>query len=380
LIGQGIRLSGAVEKLKTFVENYRIPFVYSRLGHDLIETENPLSIGMAGMLGASRAGNFALANADLVISVGCRLSINKIGYEFEKFARAAKIIVIDIDETEHKKNKIKIDRFILADAKSFFDVMNDSITKKNNYEKWVEKCLHWKNIFPACIGERLEGNKINLYHFVEILSKHLPDNATVISDAGNAVYTVPAAIRVKSGQRSITSGAQAEMGYSLPAAIGAAFARKGPVVAINGDGSVMMNVQELETLAFLKLPVKVCIMNNNGYSCIRYQQANAFGGRVIGCDPKSGISFPDYEKVAYAFGIKYIRVDGNDDIDKKIKEMFEDNEPLVCEVMCIEKQQFLNVSTAMNSKKRVVNRPLEDQAPFIDRQLFYEEMIIDPLD
>jgi acetolactate synthase-1/2/3 large subunit len=379
LAGNGIRLSGAIPDFKKFVEKYRIPVVYSKLGHDLIETDNPLSIGMVGMLGASRAGNFALANSDLIISVGCRLSIDTTGYEYDKFAREADVIVVDIDEIEHKKNTVKIDHFIHSDAKSFFNRMNEESCSVF-YNEWEEKCLYWKKTFPVCIGDATEGTRLNMYYFVELLSKYLPVNATILSDAGNTFFIVPPAIKIKEGQRSITSGGQAEMGYALPGAIGAAFARKGQVVAICGDGSVMMNLQELETLAFLQLPVKLCIMNNNGYSSIRNLQDNVFRGRQIGCDPTSGISFPDFEKVAGAFGLNYMRLDTTGNVEDMMVKMFADDKPWICEVMCVEKQQFLNVSMALNSKKRMVTRPLEDQAPFIARELLQREMIISPLD
>ena len=379
LIGNGIRMAGAIPALYKFAEKYQIPITYSRLGHDLYETDNPLSIGMVGMLGTSRAGNFALANADLILCVGCRLSIDTTGYEYDKFAREARLIVVDIDELEHMKNTVKIDVFINADARIFFESMN-SLPPVKQYDDWKATCLHWKNIFPVCIGEPIIDDRLNMYYFTEILSKVLPDNATVISDAGNAFFTVSPAIRIKSGQRSITSGGQAEMGYALPGAIGAAYARNGQIISICGDGSVMMNLQEFETLALLNLPIKVFIMNNNGYSSIRHLQNNAFRGRQIGCDKTSGISFPNFEKVTAAFGLNYYNIDGKNDIELKIKSILEEDGTVICEVMCIEEQMFLTVGAAFNSKKRLVNRPLEDQIPFIDRDIFEREMIIKPLD
>jgi len=379
LIGNGIRLSGAITALNIFVKKYQIPITYSRLGHDLIPTDDPLSVGMVGMLGASRAGNFALANSDLILCVGCRLSIDTTGYEYEKFAREARLIVVDIDETEHMKNTVKIDTFIQADAKIFFETMNTAEPCKD-YTEWKEKCYHWKEIFPMCIGEPIVNERINMYHFTDALSGVLPPGATVISDAGNTFFTVSPVIRIKHGQRSITSGGQAEMGYAVPAAIGAAFAREGQIIVICGDGSVMMNIQEFETFAFLNLPIKVFIMNNNGYSSIRHLQDNAFRGRQIGCDPTSGISFPDFKKVANAFGLKYARIDGTGNISDKIQAVLAEEGTVICEVMCVEKQEFLTVATAMNSKKRLVNCPLENQAPFIDKDIFEREMIIQQLD
>lgn len=379
LAGNGIRLADAVEEFKEFEDRYKIPVSYSRLGHDLIDTDNDLSIGMVGMLGASRAGNFAIQNADLVLCIGCRLSIDTTGYEYWKFAREAKIVVVDIDEQEHSKNTVHIDNFIYADAKKFFEKMNN-LTPPREWKEWSAKCLHWKEHFPTCIDEYKNSNKVNMYYFTEVLSKVLPSKATVVSDAGNTFFTVSPVIRIREQQRSITSGCQAEMGYALPASIGISYLCPDAVVAVNGDGSVMMNLQELETLAYTKRNVKVCIMNNNGYSSIRHLQDNAFRGREIGCDPTSGISFSNFELIANAFQIPYIRIDKTDELEDKLKQLFKIDGPIVCEVMCVEEQPFIGVAAAFNSKRKYVNRPLEDQAPWIDREDFLNEMIVEPID
>lgn len=379
LVGNGIRLSGAREEFLAFAEKYQIPVTYSRLGHDLMDCQCDLSIGMVGMLGASRAGNFAIQNADLVLCVGCRLSIDTTGYEYEKFAREAKILVVDIDAKEHSKNTVRVDQFLYADAKAFFRKMIETEPPRR-WDGWREKCLHWKAHFPTCLEKYRTGDRINMYYFAEALSQVLPEHATVVSDAGNTFFTVSPVIRVREGQRSITSGCQAEMGYALPAAIGISYLCPGPVVAVNGDGSVMMNLQELETLQFTKRNVKVCIMNNNGYSSIRHLQNNAFRGRQIGCDPSTGISFSNFELLAKAFGIPYLRIEDSENLPQKIEEIFKEDGPLVCEVMCVEEQPFIGVSATFNSKRKYVNRPLEDQAPWLEREDFLREMVIEPID
>lgn len=379
LVGNGVRLAGATKELLEFVDQFGIPVAYARLGHDLLPTDHPLSIGMVGALGASRAGNFAVANSDLLLCVGTRLSINTTGYDYDKFARAAKTIVVDIDREEHQKNTVRIDEFILADAKAFLSAM--ALQKKpKDYAGWQQKCAHWKDLFSPYKRTPSPDGKVDMYTLMDALSDALPDDATVLSDAGCAVFIVPTALRVREGQRSITSGGQAEMGYSLPGAIGAAYVRPGKVVAVNGDGSIMMNLQELQTLATLKLPVVVLITNNNGYSCIRTNQTNVFRTRYIGCDPQTGIAFPDFGKIAAAFGLPFVRIESADELAPKLKQLFEQDGPVVCEVMCVEKQEFLAVGMAKNSKKRMVNRPLEDQSPFLDRETFLREMIIDPID
>ncbi len=378
LAGNGIRCAGAVEELGEFVHKFRIPVTYSRLGADLLETSDSLSIGMVGMLGTSRAGNFAVANADFVICIGCRLSVDTTGYEFDKFAREAKLLVVDIDEVEHSKDTVKIHRFLHCDAKEFLAAMNEQTLP--DYSEWAKKCAHWKELFPVHVREQSEYENIDMYYFTEELSKVLPDKAVVLSDAGNAFFTTSPVLRLKKGQRSVTSGGQAEMGYSLPGSIGAYYATHGPVIAVNGDGSVMMNLQELQTLVDNNIPVKLCVMNNNGYSSIRHLQQNAFRGRLIGTDSSCGIGFPDFEKIANAFGISYVRLTEPENLSKQIEEMLSIKGPVLCEVICEKEQEFLTVGTAFNSKKRLVNRPLEDMTPFLDRELFLKEMIVEPID
>lgn len=378
LAGNGIRLGNAIEELNCFAEKFSIPVTYSRLGADLMETANHLSIGMVGMLGTSRAGNFAVANADVILCLGCRLSVDTTGYEFDKFAREAKLVVVDIDEIEHSKDTVKIDMFIHSDVKAFLQKMIQR--NINSYTEWSEKCLHWKQMFPVHVRDQKEYEKIDMYYFTEELSKVLPDRAVVLSDAGNSFFTVSPVLKLKNGQRSITSGGQAEMGYALPGAIGAYCASRETVVAINGDGSVMMNLQELETIAFNQIPVKICIMNNNGYSSIRHLQQNAFRGRLIGTDSSCGIGFPDFERIVKAFGIQYVRLENPEKLAEELKEVMQMEGPVVCEVICEEEQEFLTVGTAFNKKKRLVNRPIEDLVPFLDRDVFLSEMIIEPID
>lgn len=378
LVGNGVRLADALKELEEFSHRFQIPVTYSRLGADLLETGDALSIGMVGMLGTSRAGNFAVANADLILCVGCRLSVDTTGYEFDKFAREAKLFVVDIDEVEHSKDTVKIDRFFHCDAKAFFQAAKEE--KLPVYSDWAEKCAHWKAIFPVHVREQKEYERIDMYYFTEQLSEVLPEGATVLSDAGNTFFTTSPALHLKKGQRCITSGGQAEMGYALPGAIGAFYASHGIVVAINGDGSVMMNLQELQTLADNQIPVKLCVMNNNGYSSIRHLQNQAFRGRLIGTDSSCGIGFPDFEKIAHAFGISYVRLEKPEGLSGQIEKMLSMEGPVLCEVMCETEQEFLTVGTAFNSKKRLVNRPIEDLVPFLDRDLFLKEMVIEPID
>lgn len=377
LAGNGIRLANAITELKKCAHTFDIPVVCSRLGQDLLETDDPLFIGMVGMLGASRAGNFCIQNSDLILCVGCRLSINLTGEEYHKFAREAKLIVVDIDENEHKKDTVTIDKFIKADAKDFFDMLLKQEIIKTNSE-WIDKVFHWKKTMPVYIVNN-NSVKIDMYDFVDKLSDVIPSNAIVISDAGNAFFTVTPGIRIHENQRSITSAAQAEMGYALPGSIGAAFASNCPICVVNGDGSIMMNLQELATISYYKLPIKIFVLNNNGHGSVRQMHQNRFR-RYIGCDAIGGLGLPDMGKIANGFDIPYKRIIDKNNLKEEIHSVFEAEGPMICEVMCSEKQDILMVTGVIDSKKNFVVRPLEDQSPFLPREVFLKEMIIEPID
>ncbi|MFA5351399.1 MAG: thiamine pyrophosphate-binding protein, partial [Candidatus Omnitrophota bacterium] len=291
ICGQGVRLSGAIKEFRDFIEKYNIPVVTSHLGVDILASNHRLYIGRIGNKG-DRAGNFALQNSDLVISFGSRLSVSSTGYEYSTFAREAKRIVVDIDPVEHKKNTVKIDLFINTDLVEFFKRLKS--VSLNNTSKWADKCRAWKKSWPVCLSRYKDDKEgINLYYFIDQLSKKLRNGSVVIADAGSAFYVTAQALMLKDGQRYITSGGQAEMGYTIPATIGACFANnKKEVIGITGDGSFQMNLQELQTIVHYKLPVKIFVWNNDGYLSIRATQSKFFNGRLIGTDRSCGVSFP----------------------------------------------------------------------------------------
>ncbi len=381
IAGQGIRLGSSIEEFTKFVEKFQIPVVSSKLGTDLLPSAHPFFIGRIGNKG-DRPGNFTVQNSDLVLSIGCRLSVSSTGHEYDKFARKAKIIVVDIDPVEHKKNTIKIDLFVHADVKIFLERINNyppSAVKSS----WVEKCQHWKKKYPVFLPEYAEDKGgINLYHFINSLSEVMPDDAAVVSDAGSAFYVTTQALQLKTGQRSITTGGQAEMGYSLPAAIGVCYAKnKGQTIAITGDGSFQMNIQELQTVVHNNLPVKIFVWNNDGYLSIRATQRKFFDGRFIGTDSTCGISFPDIKKIAYAYGIKFFRLCKSKNLSKQIKKVLSYPGPVLCEVICMRNQEIVpTVSSLRKDDGTMVSKPIEDMYPFLDRDEFRSEMIIEPLD
>ena len=383
LAGHGVRLAGAVEELSEFTHKYHIPVVFSRLGTDLMPTMDDLNIGRIGNKG-TRAGNFALQNADLVIAIGSRLSVSSTGQEYEYFAREAKVVVVDIDKYEHLKNTVHVEQIIQADAK---DVLQKLLQKPQNmdYSGWASKCLEWKNKYPACLPEYYadDSQGINMYLFVEELSKYFKKDSVVVTDAGSAVYVPPQAIKTSTReQRYITSGAQAEMGFTLPAAIGVCVARgSGEVLAITGDGSLQMNIQELQTLVYHNYPVKLFIWNNDGYLSIRATQNKFFEGRFIGTDSTSGVSFPDIRKLAEAYGIAYYKMDTIQDIQSKLPKVLESDGPVLCDVKIIRDQEVIpSVSSKKLPSGELVSVPIEDMYPFLPREEFYKNMIVKPVE
>lgn len=380
IAGQGIRLAGAIESFKTFIEKLKIPFVASRLGINLLPSNHPLFIGRIGTKG-DRAGNFAVQNADLVIAIGSRLSVSSTGHEYSKFAREARIIVVDIDPIEHKKNTVKIDYFINSDAKKFINRVSTNIIPQT--EEWVTKCNYWKHKWPVCLPEywKDDSDGINTYVFVDVLSKNLKNDSAVISDAGSTFYVVSQGIMLKDNQRYITSGGQAEMGYTMPATIGVCFARrKLETIGITGDGSFQMNIQELQTIVHHKLPIKLFIWNNDGYSSIRETQEKFFDKRYLGTDKESGVSFPSIEKIAYAYGIQYFKILNYSTIDIVIKSVLSFNGPVICEVICQKNQKVAPIVSSIKMEDgTMMSLPIEDMYPFLERSEFLENMIVKPI-
>lgn len=380
LAGYGVRSASAVLELQKFSKKVSIPVAFTRFSYDMLPYSDDLNMGVvSGVAGASRYGNFAVQNADLIISIGCRLSIDTTGPERGKFAREAKMIVVDIDEVEHSKKGVRIDRFICGDAKDFLSRMC-TLDLKETSRQWLDKCRHWKEIFRYQSEWTDEEHLVDLKVFAEQLSARLPEHSVLVSDAGLTGAAIPAASQIKESDRIIHSFAQGEMGYSLPGACGAAVLAEGPVISYTGDGSFMMNLQELQTVVRNQFNIKIVIMNNNGYSGVRHGQRAHFRGKTIGTDPSNGLDFPDYGKIAAAFGIAYCRVENTGQIDQGIDQILASEGPFICEVMCDPDQFDLHNALVTYGKRKFGFRPIEDQSPFIDRETFFREMIVEPLE
>ncbi len=378
--GQGVRLADAIDEFRQFVEKFRVPFAVSKLGVDLIPSAHPLFVGRIGTKG-DRAGNFAVQNSDLVLSIGCRLSVSSTGHEYSSFAREARLIVVDIDPVEHKKGTVRIDHFIHSDAKLFLTKMNQN-TANIPRTSWLEKCAHWKKKFPVCLPEYADDSAgINLHYFVDCLSAAMPGNAAVVCDAGSSFFVVTQVIKLRQGQRCVASGGQAEMGFTIPGAIGVCCAsNRGEVIGITGDGSFQMNIQELQTIVHYKMPVKIFVWNNDGYLSIRATQSKFFENRFIGTDKSSGVSFPEIAEIAKAYRLPYHKLSKSARLSEQIEEILNMPGPSLTEVICIRDQEI--VPTASSLRKAdgtIVSKPLEDMYPFLDRETFDKEMIVKPL-
>jgi acetolactate synthase-1/2/3 large subunit len=380
LIGSGVRSSNAVELLNNFLEKNNIPAAYANSATDVIDPEKALSMGCVGAMGANRAANFAIQNADLVLLLGCRLTSMVRGDHANKFARGAKIVAVDIDPFEHQKHSEIIFKFILSDIKMFLNELIKTDISISSSNEWIEKCIHWKTIFPKCETQYKQDKKIDLYHLGETLSELLADESVCVTDSGLAELILPTTIEFKKNQHCIHPVSQGAMGYALPAAIGAYYAKEQQTVVIVGDGSIMMNLQELQTIDYNKLPIKVLVINNDGYAVIRKRQQDLFRTRTIGTDQGNGLSCANFKKVADCFNMQYELIETTDDLSSTLKKVLNSKESVLCEIMGKENQDYIHSSYRKGLNGRFVQPPIEDQSPFLDRDLFLNEMIIEPID
>ncbi len=382
--GNGIRLGKAYPEFCELVEKLNIPVVTGWNSIDLIADEHPLYVGRGGIMG-DRAGNFAIQNSDLVLSLGSRLSIRQVGYNFKTWAREAYTIVVDVDGEELKKPTLHVDMPVCADVKDVMQMMNEKLgdTKLDTDSFWLEKCAHWKEAFPVVLPKHYEQKGLaNVYAFIKEVSKVLPEDYVTVVGNGSACVVGSHGYEIKKGQRFIINSAIASMGYDLPAAIGACVAEGGKeIVCLSGDGSIQMNLQELQTIKTNQLPIKIFVINNNGYHSIRQTQTNFFGEPYVGIGPQSNdLEFPDMKKIAYAYDYPFFRCESNDTLAETIEQVFATEGAVICEIMVNIDQNFEPKSATKRLEDgTLVSPPLEDLAPFLDRETFLAEMIIDPI-
>jgi len=384
ICGYGVRLARAENTLRDVVSRVRIPCVSSWTTSDIIPYADENYVGRSGIMG-SRAANFAVQNADLVLIVGSRMSIPKVGYNYKLFARAAKKIMVDIDEVELRKPSLHPDLPICADAGRFLTTLLDRIDSDDvtlSIDAWRQRCRQWKVKYPVCLPEyRDNRDKVNSFYFVDRLSEKLGADAAVVTDMGTSFTCTMQTFRTKMGQRLFTSSGFSSMGFGLPGAIGACFARgRRQTILITGDGGLQMNIQELQTVVENRLPLIIFVLNNEGYLTIKLMQQNHFG-RYIGSDPSSGLSCPDIIKLAEAYGIASERIEDQPTLDARLDAVLAQEGPYICEIMMPAEQALIpRVSSLKLPDGRIISKPMEDLFPFLDRDEFKENMIVDPVE
>ena len=380
--GGGVRISGQYGAFLRLIEKLEIPVVGGWNAYDVIPDEHPLYAGRPGTIG-DRPGNFTVQNADLLLILGSRLNIRQVSYNWSAFAREAFKIWVDVDEAELKKPTVRPDMPVCADLRDLLPVIADvaetCMTRPvEAHREWLAWCRERLNRYPVALPEYWKNETINPYCFVEKLCDQLLENEIIVTGNGSACVTTFQAAKIKRGQRLWTNSGCATMGYDLPAAIGASMAEPGRrVICIAGDGSIMMNLQELQTIIGNKLPIKIFIMNNNGYVSIFQTHRNFFNGVEVGGGPKSGVTFPDFGKVVQAFGFPYVRATHHDDMEEAIRKTLGTEGPAVCELMIDEHVPFApKLGAKSHPDGRITSPALEDLSPFLSREELQENMII----
>ncbi len=383
-LGHGIRLAGGLSLIEPLLEKLNVPALLSWAGIDMLPSDHPKIMGRAGIYG-QRAANFVLQNSDFVLTIGTRLAVPQIGYDLTELARGAKIVTVDIDPDEAVKHKMRVDLSIVADAKDFMVALDTEFTKakvpteRPALKEWFAQCAKYKRDFPVVGPEHADKDGfINSYPFMQELEKYFKPKQIVVTDMGTALLSGHQVIKTKEGQRLMTSTGLGEMGFGLPGAIGASFAtNNGEVMCLNCDGGMMMNLQELQTIAHHQLPIKIIIFNNDGYLMIKHTQKALFKGHYTGTDKKSGVTCPDFSKLAVAFGFPSYQIRTWDEMKEMMPKVQAHTGPVICEVFTHPEQLLVpKLGLSLQKDGSIISPPLEDLSPFIDRDLLKEAMIV----
>ena len=381
--GYGIRLSGGYEAFRKAAEKLNIPIVTYWNAVDLVEDDHPLYCGRAGNMG-DRPGNWAIQNADLILAVGTRISIRQVGYNWKTWARAAKVVMVDIDPAEMKKHTLHVDLPIWADAKDFLEKLDAAAGVGPVFQgrDWLDTCRRWKREYPVVQPRQWEenGTTANVYAFVRYLSSRLPENSLTAVSNGACCVVGNQAYVIQKGSRMANNSAIASMGYGLPAAIGTCIGGgRRTTICLEGDGSIMMNLQELQTILTNRLPIKIFLINNQGYHSIRITQTNLFSDHCkVGVGPESGdLSFPEFSKLASAFGYPYFSAHSNAEMKAAVDAALAADGAVFCEIFTDTKQVWEpKSSTKRLADGTLVSPPLEDLAPFLPREELERNMFI----
>lgn len=384
LVGNGIRLAGAYSLLHEVIDILGIPvLVATSLGIDLIHEDHPLFFGRPGPI-AARYANFTLQNSDLLISVGARLDLAMVGYARDLFARGATKVQVDIDCNELKKSETPATLSVQADAGTFLAALKKAASQIPipPAHDWIAQCRRWRKRYPLVLDQHREIiNHVSSYHFTDSLCDLLNPNETVVTcSSGNAVELFHLVFKAKAGQRVVHTRGLGAMGFGLPAAIGACLASgRRRTICLEGDGGIQLNIQELETLRRLALPIKLFVINNNGYASIRISQKGYFD-RLCGADPTSGVTLPSLERLAFAYSLPYAKIINHVHLREQLASILSVEGPLIVEVFVdpdeVRMPRMTSISMPDGSMR---SSPLEDLWPFLDREEFNENMIVPPM-
>jgi acetolactate synthase-1/2/3 large subunit len=384
LVGNGVKLAKAEQQCLSLVSKIQAPVLTTWASLDVVPDDHPMSMGRPGSV-APRYSNFVVQNADLILSLGARLDLVLTAYSHKKFAREAKLIVVDIDKNEINKIQRRIDQSIEADALTFIRMLLKHLesVKLPVYQDWWDKCSDWKAKYPV-VEDKEHSPQVGLsvYRISQLLSdKASVDTTFVCSSSGSAIEIFIHALKLKMGQRVIHTTALGSMGFCLPSIVGAAMHDESrTLIAIDGDGGFFFNVQELATIAMLKTRVSILVLNNDGFSSIRNSQRYWFGDQTIAADRSSGLQLPSIQEVSKSFGIQACRIESMEDLLAALPNIIAPTEPKVYELIVDrDEQREPRVSSVVDNSGNLVSRPLEDMYPFLDREVLRSEMIVDLL-
>jgi acetolactate synthase I/II/III large subunit len=373
IVGNGIHLSNTEDLFLRMLSILKIPVVSTWTAKDLMNYRDELFVGNFGLMG-ERAANFAVQNADLLLILGSRLSIPNIGYQSHLFAPKAQKIMIDIDENELKKPTLKIDRPIKCDLRVFFEnFINSAAIRKiqPKWGSWINKNNLLKFKYPTFLPEYKENkNKINSFYFMEVLSSKLTDNNIIVTDMGTSYTCTMQSLQLNGKNRLFTSSACCSMGFGLPGAIGAYFADPSKeIILIAGDGGFQMNIQELQTINHHKIPIKIFLLNNDGYLAISLMQDNLFSGRHVGANSKSGVSNPDFIKLAEAYNFKCVQMNNNTELVEKIDAVLLHDGSVFCEIKMIPNQPLIpRVQSVKDKSGKIISNSIENMFPYLSEE------------
>jgi len=374
IAGHGIKLSKSKQWFLDLINNSDIPVVTTFNGFDIVPSDHKNFVGRIGTIG-NRSGNFALQNADLIICLGTRNNIRQVSYAWKGFAKNAKKIIVDIDKAELNKSTIQGDIKVNINVKEFIYELLLRIPFEG-YNNWLKWCKERQQKYPIVLEDYRKQNEINPYLFMEALTEQLPNDAIVVAANGTACVTLFQAGIVKENQNIFWNSGCASMGYALPAAIGASIANGNKeVICIEGDGSIQMNLASLQTIKLYKLPIKIFILNNKGYSSIKQTQTNLFDGNLIGCTKETGVSFPDFQKLAYLYDMKYFKLWNTNELDFDIDYILEYEDSCICEVILGDYTFQPKLSSQKMSDGTMVSQPLENMYPFLSKEELESNMI-----